>query len=526
MTYDVIIKNGTIFNGTGEKPEKIDVGIIKEKISKIGNLSKEKAKLAIDASGLYVMPGFIDLTTHSDTRWTLFSHPGQESFIRQGVTTILGGHGGVSLAPLVKKESLQALSKWTNIREINADWQSFDEFFKKTAERSLPLNFASLVGHETLRRNILNNDTRVASKEEIKKINNLLEESLIEGAFGLSINFGAPYSKIASEKELVELFKTIKKQKAISVHHLKNEGKDILPAVSQLVNFLRKNAIAGHIAHFKAIGRTAWQEFENALKIIELSREQKTALTCDFFPYTKTGSSLASLLPPWILSGKEEDTLKQLKDKEKQQQLIDYFKGLTLHYDRLIVASTLQDSNSIGKSISQISLDSGLSPEESIINLLLVNNLRVFIFNEAILEKNIEILAKKPYSMISSDGVGYDTHLSNQQVGLPHPRSFGAFPKVFSVLVKEKNILKWEEAIYKMSGLPAKTLGIKNRGVIKEGNYADVVILNPNTIKDKSTYEKPFQHPEGIEFVFINGTLTLAEGKMQEKMPGKILRKE
>jgi N-acyl-D-aspartate/D-glutamate deacylase len=527
MKYSVIIKNGAIFDGTGNQSKKADIAIEKEKIAKIGDLQKEEAGLIIDASQLYISPGFIDLTTHSDNHWTIFSQPSQESFIRQGVTTILGGHGGSSLAPFVKRGGTQSFGRWIDPAQININWQTTKEFFSELEKHNLAVNFATLVGHETLRRNILNDDARPAGKEEVKEINNLLEMALKEGAFGLSTNFKTPHAQAASENEILLLLETTTKHNAISVHHLENEGKDLLPAISRLIMFLRKSGCRGHIAHFKALGRTAWENFENALNMIELAQKEEIFLTCDFFPYTSTGSNLASFLPAWILSENKEKILALLKENGTRQNLIDYLKNLTLHYEKIIVASTARDTSSVGKSIKQISQNLGLSEEEATINLLEINDLRVSIFNDVILEKNIEILSKKSYSMVASDGVGYKiSKIPEKQKDLPHPRSFGSFPRAFAELVKKKKILTWEEAIHKMSGLPAATLGIKDRGILQKDNYADIVIFNPGAIKDKATYENPFQYPEGIEFVFINGALAFAENKLTENRSGRVLRRK
>jgi len=526
MFYSVIIKNGNIVDGTGAEIFKADVGIRGEKISKIGDLQNESADLVLDAGGFFVAPGFIDLTTHSDTHWTLFSQPNQESFIRQGITTILGGHGGCSLAPLIKKEALGALERLLDITEININWQTTKEFLDYAERIELAVNFATLVGHETLRRNILDdNSDKTANKEQIKQINDLLEKSLNDGAFGLSTNFGKKYSKSASEKEILFLFKTVAGNNAISAHHLEDEGKNLLPAISKLITFLRESGAKGHISHFKALGREAWENFENALNMIERAQKEGIFLSCDFFPYTSTGSNLVSFLPAWILAENKEKILRLLKEKEVRETLKSYLKSLTLHFDKIIIASTGRDSGSIGKSISQISKNSGLEEEEVVIGLLEANDLRVFIFNDIISPKNIEILSQKFYSMIASDGVGYDA-LGLSGNNLPHPRSFGAFPRAMSQFVKEKMILTWEEIIHKMSGLPAQTLGIKDRGIIKENYCADVVVFNSETIEDRATCENPFQYSAGIQYVFVNGRLTLAENNLTGNRRGKILRKK
>ncbi len=527
MTYQAIIKNGTIIDGTGNtKPRKTDVAIKNDKIVKIGQISdNESAKIKLNAEGLFVAPGFIDLTTHSDNHWTLFSQPNQESFVKQGITTILGGHGGSSLAPAIKREALQSLAKWVDIDTININWQSTKEFLKQVDKTDLTINFATLTGHETLRRNVLASKTNPATKEQIEEINELLENSLKEGSFGLSASFGEQYSDSNLKNELSTLLETTAKHKAISSYHIADEGKNLMPTISKIIVFLRKTGAKGHIAHFKALGREAWGNFETTLAMIKRAQKENIFLTCDFFPYTSTGSNLISFLPGWILSENKDQILKLLKESKTRQNIIDYLKKLTLHYDKITIASAENSPSSIGKNISQISKDSELSEEEVVISLLETNDLRVSIFSNIISEENIEILAQKPYSMIGSDGVGYDISKISK-TNIPHPRSFGSFPRAISHFVKEKNILNWENIIYKMSGLPAQVLGITNRGALKEDSYADVVVFNPETIKDNATRKNPFQYSSGIDYVFINGKLSLADNKLTENRAGKALRKE
>ncbi len=525
--YQAIIKNGTIIDGTGNtKPYKADIATKKDKIVKIGKLSdNESTEIKLNAEGLYITPGFIDLTTHSDNHWTLFSQPNQESFIKQGVTTILGGHGGSSLAPAIKREALQSLAKWVDITTININWQSTKEFLRQVDETDLTTNFATLTGHETLRRNILSSKTSIATKEQLEEINELFKKSLEEGSFGLSTSFSEQYSDTNLKKELLTLLETTAKYNVISSHHIENEGMNLLPAISKMIIFLRKSGAKGHISHFKALGREAWENFENALTMIERVQKENVFLTCDFFPYTSTGSNLSSFLPGWVLSENKEKILQFFKEEETKQSIIAHLKKLTLHYDKIIIASAENSGNSIGKNISQISKNSELSEEDVILSLLETNELRVSIFNNIISEKNIDLLAQKPYSMIGSDGVGY-TISKLPKTDMPHPRSFGSFPRAISQFVKEKNILNWEKIIYKMSGFPAQTLGITDRGVIKENNYADLVVLNPETIKDNATRENPFKYSSGINYVFVNGELTLADDKLTENREGKALRKE
>lgn len=523
MDYSIIIKNGLILDGRDNSPRQADIGISADKIKKVGDLSRNEAPTVIDASNKYISPGFIDLTTHSDTHWTLFSHPSQESFIRQGVTTIIGGHGGSSLAPLVRGENIEAIQKWTDVSKINVNWQSMKEFLDDLENHPLGVNFGTLTGYGTMRRGIITDEPRTAKNDEINQMQELLEKSLEQGAFGFSADLGAAHQKPGSNEEIIALLKIAKKFKAFASHHLEDEGKNILPAIGRLISLGRNSGVSSHVSHFKAIGKTAWNFFPQALTMLEEAAKEGINITCDFFPYTKTGSNLYLLLPDWCREGGKNRILELIRGKERKQ-IIEDLKELTLHYDKINVASTRFDLDGVGKTIETLSQSSDRQPEEVILDLLDVNDLQVAIFNEAISELNIELAAKKDYSAVASDGVGYACDYRSK-TDLPHPRSFGAFPRVFNKLVKEKRVLTWEEAVYKMTGFPAKILGLNDRGVIEKGAYADIVIFDPEKISDRADYLDPYQVPFGIDCVLINGSVALKEGVLISGDRGRVLRR-
>lgn len=522
-SYSIIIKNGMVFDGTGVPFKQTDIGISEDKIKKTGDLKNETAATIIDASNKCVAPGFIDLTTHSDTHWTLFSQPSQESFIRQGITTITGGHAGSSLAPLVRPENIETIQKWADVSKINVNWQNMEEFLAEVERHKIGVNFGTFVGFGTIRRGIVGEETRPAQEEEIKQMQALIEKSLKEGAFGLSMNLGAAHQNSAPDEEIAGLFKTAKSLNTPVVHHLEDEGKGILPALVRLISLARNSGARFHINHFKGIGKTAWEYFPQALEMIEQARREKIDLTCDFFPYNRTGSNLYMLLPDWVRESGKKHILNLIAGGERKN-ILESLKDLTLHYEKITIASTLRDFDVVGKTISELSQTSGISPEETILNLLEVNELQVSIFNEAISEKNIELLAARDWSAFASDGVGYDGNYRSK-TDLPHPRSFGAFCRGLTIFAKEKNILSWEKAIFKMAGLPAKILGLNDRGSIKQGNYADLVVFNPETISDRATYENPYQFPLGVDYVLINGAIVLKENSLINAGCGRVLRK-
>jgi len=523
--YNVLIKNGMIIDGKRGAMRRGDVGINEDKIKHIGDLAGSTGDLVVDASGQYVAPGFIDITNHSDTHWKLFLDPGQDSYLYQGVTTILGGVCGSSLAPLISGEDIEGIQKWVDISQININWQSVDELFEELDRHQFGVNFATLIGHGTLRRGVIGNEARPAKDTEISQMQLLLERAFKGGAFGLSTSLGSGHGRPADDKEITELLRTVASHKALSKHHLKDEGSKILPAISELFGYIRKTGAKCQISHLKAIGRRAWEHLTEINSMIEQMNNEGFSVAYDVFPYTRTGSNLYMLLPSWSLDGGKKIILENIRDKKKRVRLIDSLKEFTLHYDRITIASSLRDTLSVGKTIDQISKDTGKSPEDVMLDLLDINDLNVAIFNEVIKEENLEDLIKRKYAVVASDGVGYSLKEKIKK-DLPHPRSFGSFPKVFSSFVKEKEVLSWEDAVYKMTGFPREILGIKDRGAIEPGAFADIVVFNPETITDKATYDNPYQFSEGISWLFVNGVGAIENSEKTDKSGGVILRKK
>lgn len=526
--YSILIKNGRVIDGTGQAAIIADVAVLKDKIKAIGDLKNSKAEKIIDAAGRLVAPGFIDLTNHSDTHFTLFSEPSQESLISQGITTILGGNCGSSLAPLVKPGDIESLGgRSADFSKININWQTMKEFLAELENRKIGVNFASLAGHNTLR----------AGAVEIEKINFLFKNSVKEGAFGISFSLGTIRGQAAGDEEIIALHRLAGEQDVLVKHHLEDEGKNILPGLSRLAFFLHSlpetQRPRTQISHFKALGRTAWSLFPSALEMLEKLIKEGYSLTADFFPFLRTGSNLLMVFPAWARETEAGRFLEELKNPEKRKNLIQGLKDLTLHYDKMTVASTLRDIESAGKTISKLAEQAGISPEEIILNLLEINELQVAIFNEAIAEDNLLEIAQKDYAMLASDGVGYEMSNVNPPAGgqisnrtnLPHPRSFGSFPRFLELFVREKQMLSWEKAVYKMTGQPAEVLGLKDRGVIKPGALADLVVFNSETIKAKADYQNPYQLSEGIDYVLVNGQLAFENGKQTSVRAGRVLRK-
>ena len=525
--YDILIKNGTIIDGSGEKSFKADVAIKKDKVRKIGRLGRVRARTVINAKRLYITPGFVDIHNHSDGYWTLFTIPSLESMLRQGVTTIIGGNCGSSLAPLARGSMIASIQKWADINEVSVNWLSMNEFLNVLEKRKIGVNFGTLVGHATLRRGLIGEEFRKLKPEEMKMMERMLEDALKQGAFGLSTGLAYSHAKIAPIEEIIKLAKVVKKERGIYTSHIRGEAKELVPAIKETLSIAKKAKISTEISHLKAMGKKNWPSFPRVIEMIEsASQRSKININFDVYPYTTTGSVLYILLPDWVAEGGKRMLIKRLKDLTIRTKVIKEMQETQAYeYSKVIIAISPVDKTFIGRKITEIAQTQGVSVEEAIINMLVASEGQVITFFETLSENNVKLALKNPLALIGSDGSGYDIDYYRKKKKLVHPRCFGAFPRVLGKYVREEKLMKWEEAIYKMTNGPAQKIGLKKRGLLKKGNFADITAFNPKTVIDRATFENPFQYPKGIEYVIINGKIAIDKGKYTGKMAGRVLRK-
>jgi len=521
--YDILIKNAIIIDGTKNSKYKADVAVSDGKIKKIKReIKNTKANIIIDADGYYLTPGFIDINNHSDTYLTLFTIPSLESLLRQGITTILGGNCGSSLAPLVSADILKTIQKWADISQINLNWLTFNEFLETLEKRKIGVNFASLVGHSTLRRGLLKDEFRELTPKELKIIAEMLKTALKQGAFGLSTGLAYSHAKIATTKEIIELAKVVKNFEGLYTSHIRGEAEELIPAVEETIEIAQKTGVSTEISHLKAMGKSFWPNMEKAIKLIEKAKN----INFDIYPYTITGSVLYILLPDWVAEGGKIMLLKRLKDPSIRAKVIQEMQEKkSYEYDKITVAVSPIDKSFIGKKIAEIAKAQNVSVEEAIINMLVISEARITVFVDTLSEENVEMGLAHRLSFIASDSTGYNINYYRDKNDLVHPRCFGAFPRFLKRYVEEKHIVSWEEAIYKITGGPAQKLGFKDRGLIKKNYWADLVLIDPNKISDRATFENPYQYPSGIEYVIVNGKIAVNKGEYTHEKAGKILRK-
>ena len=525
--YDILIKNAIIIDGSKGNKYQADVAISDGKIKKIKkNIDKNKGKKFIDADGLYLTPGFIDLNNHSDTYLTLFTIPSQESLLKQGITTILGGNCGSSLAPLVSADSLKAIQKWADITQINLNWLTFEELICALQKIKIGVNFASLVGHSTLRRGLIGDEFRELKPKEIKTMAEMLKTAMKQGAFGLSTGLVYSHAKMATTKEIIGLAKIVKDFDGLYTTHVRGEAEELIPAIEETIDVAKKTGVNTEILHLKAMGKNHWPSMRIVIDLIESASKKKININFDVYPYTVTGSVLYILLPEWVAEGGKIQLLKRLKDPAIKMKVIrEMQEKRTYEYDKVIIAMSPINKSFIGKKITEIARIQEVSVEEAIINMLLISEGRVSIFLDTLSEENVRMGISNSLGFVASDGVGYDANYHRVKNDMVHPRCFGAFPRFLEKYVKKEFIIGWEEAIYKITYGPAQKIGLKNRGLIKTGYWADLVLINPEKIADKSTFENPYQYPQGIEHVLVNGEIAVENGYYTGKKAGTILKR-
>jgi len=523
--FNLIIKNGTVIDGTGAEGIAADIGVEKDKITVVGKLSKNaKAENTIDAKGKIVCPGFVDILDHSDNFWTLFSIPRLDSKITQGITTIIGGNCGSSLAPILGEDSVKSIRKWVDIGNVNINWTRLNEFFSELNKRGLGMNFGTLVGHETLRRGLVGGKEKI-TKEDIKMMGRMLLDSLEEGAFGMSTGLAFSHAKTISNREIRYLVEILKANNAFYASHIRGESEELLPSVNETIRIGREFEIPVEISHLKAIGEKYWSDMKKALEMINVANEENVEINFDVYPYDTTGSVLYILLPDWVSRGGRKKMISRLSDLDLRGKIIKELKIMDYNYKNIIISICPRLKEVVGKSIFDIAKKQEISPEKAMIELLISANGHAIVFNREILsDENIKLALKSQHCIISSADAAYN--IEYVRTGeVVHPRCFGAFPKVLGKYVREQKVISLENAIEKMTSKPAQKIGLKNRGVLKKGFFADITIFDPKTIIDKADFDNPYQYSEGVENVIINGKVIIEDGKHTGELAGKVLRK-
>ena len=496
--FDILILNGTVIDGTGKKGFKADIAIKADKIVEIGDLQKYTAKEVLDAGGLVVAPGFIDVHTHCDRG--LLRNLANENYIKQGVTTVIGGNCGGS--PL-----------------------DLEIYFKQVLEKNPSTNIGILIGHNTIRRLVMGPENREPSKDEMNKMKAHVEKAMKDGAVGLSSGLGYLPGMFSKIEEVIELNKIVGNYNGVYATHLRDQGNGMYNSVEEAIRIGEEGNTAVQVSHLKLSLDKIWGETDKLDKTFRDAIDRGVEVYSDQYPYIAGSTGLGAVFPRWSLEGgKLEERLKNPESRELIKK--EFFSsGRMKSYigrDMLAsiqIASYSKNPEFEGKTLKQILEMRGVEPNQDNgveLAIEIVENGGASCVFFLMDEKDVPVIMNFPYNMIGSDGsvISYGR-------GVPHPRSYGTFPRVLGKYVREDKIMKAEKAIYKMTALPAKAFRIKNRGILKTGNYADITIYNPETIIDKATFAEPHQYSVGVKYVIVNGVMTVKNFELSDKFGGK-----
>jgi N-acyl-D-amino-acid deacylase len=523
--YDIIIKNGKVYDGTGNPWTKLDVGITDGKIVNMGDLSSESAKTIIDAKELAISPGFIDTHSHSDL---LCTRPDVHKIkLLQGVTNEVFGQDGISVAP-VSEETKPLWQK--QLKGLNGDigdwpWNTVEEYLEFLDNSGISGNATYLVPHGAVRTLVMGFEGRTSTKEEMSQMRELVEEGMRQGAVGLSSGLVYPPNVFSNKEELIEICKGAAKYDGCFVVHIRNESNYSLDALDEVIDVARQSGVRLHVSHFKVAGKINRDKFETSLKKMVEARNEGIEVTFDQYPYTAGSTVFHAILPPWMHSGGTEEMLQRLQDPEVRRKIKEDLKKddfenwvLTCGWENIIITSVSTDENRHveGKNLIEIAEARNVDVADAAFDLLIEENAGITMVIHWGNEEDVIYGMQHSLQIVGSDGIFG---------GKPHPRLYGTYPRVLGRFVREKGALSLEEAVRKMSGAPAQLLRLKNRGLVKEGYWADIVVFDPTTVEDMSTYENPLQEPVGIKYVLVNGKIAVHNGEFINVAAGKVIRR-
>jgi N-acyl-D-amino-acid deacylase len=526
---DLKIEGATVIDGTGTAGGRADVGIRDERIVALGDLSREPAGNRLHAAGKTVAPGFIDMHSHSD--WRLLGNRRAESKIRQGVTTEVVGNCGFSPAP-ASDEFLDDLRSFALYVPKGMDfrWRSVGDYLRAYDAGGLALNVVQLVGHGTLRVAVMGFARRAPDARELTRMQKLLADAHEDGAWGLSTGLIYAPGSYAATEEIVTLARVAARHRGFYASHIRGEGATLLDAVAEAIRIGREADLPVQISHVKAAGRPSWGRVADALALVDAARGEGLDVTADVYPYTASSTSLRTLLPDWALEGGPEAMLERLADPAARARIRrEVLSPATGHglaervgWENVMIAGCEHRTDAIGKRLSEIAAARGLEPVDAMLELLADVAGRAAVIQFQIDEADLRRVLVHRHVMIGSDGSALAPY-GEMAAGQPHPRSYGTFPRVLGEYVREQRVLALPHAIHKMTVLPARRLGLRDRGVIAVGARADLVVFDARRVADLATYEAPHRYPAGIEHVLVNGRFVIKDGEHTGSLPGRVL---
>jgi len=519
-TFDVIIRNGTILDGSGSPGYQADLGIRADTVAAIGDLSGSKAATEIQAEGKHVAPGFINMLSWANV--SLLVDGRSQSDLRQGVTLEVMGEGR-SMGPL--NPEMKALMK-ENQQDFTYEvpWTTLGEYLRHLEQKGVSTNVTSFVGNGTLRQYVMGYENRPPSTEELEQMKALLREAMEEGAVGLSTSLLYVPSGHASTEEIIELAKSASEYGGMYISHIRNEEDSLLFAVNELIRIAEEADIRSEIYHFKASGQDNWDLLDSAITLIETARDKGLEITTDMYMYNASSTGLNVLFPAWAREGGHEQTMAYLEDPQRRARMIEEAQFHVPAENILLVGFKNKDlRHLIGKTLAAVAEQRDISPAEAMAELIYEDDSRIQVVYFSMSEENVERKLKLPYMAVCSDAGSY----TNEGVFLSqstHPRAYGSFSRLLAHFVRERGVISLEEAIRRLTSLPASNLRLDRRGLLQEGYFADIVVFDAAKVQDHATFEEPHQYATGITEVFVNGTQVIRDGEHTGATPGRFVK--
>jgi N-acyl-D-amino-acid deacylase len=528
--FDVIIKDGTVYDGTGAEAKQADVAIRGDRIVGIGDFKAAKAKTMINAKGLAVAPGFINMLSWSTV--SLIQDGRSQSEIRQGVTTEIMGEGE-SMGPVNDRVSEHMVRQQIDVK-YDIKWNTLAEYLQYLERRGVSCNVASFIGATTIREYVIGFEDKQPTPEQLDQMRELVRKEMEAGALGIGTSLIYPPAFYAKTEELVELCKVAAKYQGKYISHMRSEGNRLLEALDELIRISREAKIPAEVYHIKASGHQNWPKIEDLLSRIEAAQKEGLKISADMYTYTAGGTGLDASLPPWTEDGGYPSLFKRLRDPATREKIKAEVQKPTGAWENLYLDAggpehiLLAEFRSeklkplTGKTLAEVARMRGKDPIDTAMDLIAEDESRIGTLYFIISEDNIKKEIAKPWISFGSDEASQAPEGVFLQSN-PHPRAYGNFARVLGKYVREGKIIPIKEAIRRLSGLPATNLGLDHRGFLKEGMFADVVVFDPATITDRATFEKPHQYAVGVKHVFVNGVQVLNDGEHTGAKPGRAL---
>jgi N-acyl-D-amino-acid deacylase len=518
--YDVIIQNGTVYDGTDDDPTTTDIGIKDDTIAAIGDLESASAATTINAEGKAVSPGFINMLSWAN--YSLLNDGRSISDIKQGVTLEIFGEGS-SMGPLNEE-----------MRD-DEPWRTLGEFLEHLTSKGVSTNVASFVGATTLRVNVIGREDRAPTEKELDEMQQLVREAMEEGALGVGSSLIYAPAWFADTDELIALSKAAAEYDGTYVSHIRSEGDNLLEATDEFFEIATEANIDAQIYHLKAAGKQNWDKLNAVFHKIDSLRSLDHNVSANMYTYTAASTGIDATTPPWAQEGSADDFIERLKDPDTRQKIEkemantetdwENFYQLAGSPDNILLLEFDVDSlkKYTGQTLSKVSEQRGTDPIPTILDILIENGGDIGSVFFVMSEENVKRKIKQPYMSFGSDARSVATE-GEVIKSSTHPRTYGTFARLLGRYVRDQKVIPLKEAIYRLTGLPATNLKIENRGYLKEGYFADVVIFDPETITDNATFTNPHQYATGVEYVFVNGQQVLKNGNHTGAMPGRVVR--